>query len=135
MKTIPVELPRQDDLNTALQLIAAKRPNGLVIVQDLVTFMVRERLAEFALQNRLLATHAFREFVVAGGLMSYGNSATDLFDTAAGYVERILKGERPKDLPMEQPTRFQFVVNAQTATTLGLILPQSILLFADEVIR
>jgi putative ABC transport system substrate-binding protein len=97
--------------------------------------MVRERLAEFALQNRLLATHAFREFVVAGGLMSYGNSATDLFDTAAGYVERILKGERPKDLPMEQPTRFQFVVNAQTATTLGLILPQSILLFADEVIR
>ena len=135
IRTIPVELPNQDELNSALHLIAVKRPHGLIVVQDLVTFMARQKLAEFAIQHRLPASHAFREFVVAGGLMSYGNSAVGLFDSAAVYVDKILKGAKPADLPMEQPTRFEFVINLKTAKVLGLNIPQSILLRADEVIR
>jgi putative tryptophan/tyrosine transport system substrate-binding protein len=95
---------------------------------------MREIIA-FLAQNKLPGMFQSRENVVAGGLISYGASLPDLFRRAAGYVHRILQGTKPSDLPVEQPTKFELVINLKTAETLGLTIPQSILLQADEVIE
>jgi putative ABC transport system substrate-binding protein len=116
-------------------MAAAQRPSGLVIMHDPVTFALRRQLAEFALEKRLPASHAYREFVEAGGLMSYGFSIPGLWDAAADYADKILRGARPEDVPMEEPTRIEFVLNLRTAKALHLRIPETILLRADEVLR
>jgi putative ABC transport system substrate-binding protein len=93
------------------------------------------RIINFLANNRLPGLFQYRENVVAGGLMSYGASLPDLFRRAAGYVDKILRGTRPADLPVEQPTKFELVVNLKTAKALGLTVPESFLLLADEVIE
>ena len=93
------------------------------------------RIINFLANNRLPGLFQFRENVVAGGLMSYGASLPDLFRRAAGYVDKILRGTRPADLPVEQPTKFELVVNLKTAKVLGLTIPEPFLLLADEVIE
>jgi len=95
----------------------------------------RERIMEFAAKNRLPGVHAYRELVEAGGLMSYGPSYADLHRRAATYVDKILKGARPSDLPVERPTKFEMVVNLKAAKALGIDIPQSVLLRADEMIE
>jgi putative ABC transport system substrate-binding protein len=92
-------------------------------------------LVEITAKNRLPMVYAFREAVEAGGLMSFGPKSTDLWRGAANYVDKILKGAKPADLPVEQPTKFELVINLRTAKTLGLTIPQSLLLRADEVIQ
>ena len=98
-------------------------------------FVHRTRLAELATKSGLPTMLTLREYVEAGGLMSYGTSFPDLYCRAAGYVDKILKGAKPGDLPVEQPTRFELVINLKTAKALGLTLPQSVLFRADKIIE
>ena len=104
-------------------------------MRDGVFLEQRRQIAELAVKNRLSTISDNREYVDAGTLMSYGPNLADQFRRAAGYVDRILKGSKPGDLPVEQPTKFEFVINLKTAKALGLTIPQSLLLRADEVIQ
>ena len=100
-----------------------------------VIFRERAKIAQLALKNRLLTSFAHREHVDAGGLMSYGPNFEDMWRLAAVYVDKILKGAKPADLPVQQPTKFELVINLKTAEALGLTIPQALLLRADQVIE
>jgi putative ABC transport system substrate-binding protein len=100
-----------------------------------VTFANRGRIVSFAQRNRLPSMYANRDYVDAGGLMSYGPSSADLFRRAATYVDKILKGTKPADLPVEQPMRFELVLNMKTAKALGITFPPSIMVRTDQVIQ
>ncbi len=133
--TFSVEVPKQDDLEDALQLLHAKRPGGFIVMQDPVMWVAAKKLAAFALKNQIPGFHPSRVFADEGGLMSYGVSLNGLFAAGAIYADKILNGAKPADLPMEQPSRYEFVINLKTAKNLGITIPESILLRADEVIR
>jgi putative ABC transport system substrate-binding protein len=123
------------ELQAVLATIPAQRVDAVMLLADPVLGFEREKILAFAAQHRLPAMYFWREFVVEGGLMSYGASLTGVFRRAAHYVDKILRGARPTDLPIEQPAAFELVVNVNTARTLGLTVPQSLLLRADEIIR
>jgi putative tryptophan/tyrosine transport system substrate-binding protein len=123
------------DFAGALARTAQARPDALLVLDDALIAMHRQHIAEFATQEHLPSVFAARESVVAGGLMSYGPSLSDLFRRAATYVDKILKGVKPADLPMEQPVKFELVINLKTAKALGLTIPTHLLMLADEVIR
>ncbi len=124
-----------DDLEGAFAAATRWRAGALITVEDPLTFGQRIRIVDFAARSRLPAIYGSREFVDAGGLMSYGASFTDLARRAATYVDKILKGAKPADLPVEQPTRFELVINLKTAKALGLTIPPSVLIRADDVIE
>ena len=124
-----------NEYSGAFAVIARQRPDALFVANSAPAFAHRHLIVEFAVKNRLAGTYAWREFVEAGGLMSYGVNISDLFRRAAGYVDKILKGANPADLPIEQPTKFELVINLKTAKALGLTIPPSVLVRADEVIR
>jgi len=111
------------------------RAGGMVSLSDAMLFTHRDRVAELALKNKLPAVYPEAEFPAAGGLASYGPSLPDLFRRAASYVDKILKGAKPADLPIEQPTKFELVVNLKTAQALGLAISREFQLRADEVIE
>ena len=131
-----VEVVRAEDLDRAFSLIRDQRGQALTVAgPSPVTFSNRARIATLAQRNRLPSIYGGREFVDAGGLMSYGPSDRDLFRRAATYVDKILKGANPAELPVELPTKFELVINLKTAKALGLTIPQSVLLRADQVIE
>jgi putative ABC transport system substrate-binding protein len=111
------------------------RADALTVLSSIMLFNERRRLVDLAVKNRLPAVYPYREAVDAGGLMAYGANVADLWRRAATYVDRILKGTKPGDLPVEQPTKFELVINLKTAKALGLTIPPSLLGRADEVIQ
>ena len=112
-----------------------ERPDALLILADPLTTSQRRRIVEFAAEEKLPAMYEVSQFVDAGGLMSYGPNTDKVVSRAAIYVDKILKGAKPGDLPIEQPDRFELVINLKTAKALGITIPQSILLQADRVIQ
>ena len=130
-----VEIRGPDDLAAAFSAMARERAEALTTFSDRLIVLHRERIADLAAKNRLPAVYASREIVDAGGLMSYGSSPADMFQRAAVYVDKILKGAKPADLPVEQPTKFTFVINLKTAQALGLTISQSLLIRADDAIQ
>ncbi len=124
-----------DDFGNAFEEMARSMPDGLLMVADALTFLNRKRVFDFATEHRLPAIYETDSFVRDGGLVSYGPDETEIADRTASLLARILKGERPADLPLEQPTRYRFVVNLKTAKSLGLTMPALLLARADEVIE
>ena len=131
----PVSARRPDEIGDAFAAMSRARANGLIVLEDPIFMVVRVRIADLAATARLPAIYGIHEHTEAGGLMSYGPSLPDLFRRAAGYVDRILKGANPADLPVERPTKFELVINLKTAKALGLTIPQSLLVRADHIIQ
>jgi len=129
-----LEIRRPQDIASALDAVKG-RAEALYVCQDLLTRGSRLRINTLALAARLPVMHASREFIEAAGLMSYGPNFPDLYRRTADYVDKILRGAKPADLPVEQPTKFELVVNLTTAKVLGLEIPSSVLARADEVIE
>ena len=122
-------------LDTALTASMSKRPDALLMTNDPFHQLHIGKVIDFLANNRMPGMFQTRENVVAGGLMSYGTSFPELFRNGATYVHKILHGAKPADLPVEQPVRFELIVNLKTAKSLGLTIPEAFLLRADEVIE
>jgi putative ABC transport system substrate-binding protein len=130
-----LEVRGPDDFNGAFELARKHGPDALITVEDPLTFSNQKRIAHFAVGEQLPSLFGLREDVAAGGLLSYGANISDLFRRAAGYVDRILKGAKPADLPVQQPTKFELVINLRSAKAIGLTVPATLVARADEVIE
>jgi putative ABC transport system substrate-binding protein len=135
IKVLSVGVKGEDDLPKAFATITKTRPGAFFVLADRLFLHFRTRLMEFALSHRLPGVHAYVELVEAGGLMSYGPSYGEMHRRAAYYVNRILKGTKPADLPVEQPTKFELVVNLKASKQMGFTIPPNVLARADKVIR
>jgi putative ABC transport system substrate-binding protein len=130
---LPVEVHDPADLDLAFATMVRQRAEAIITFSDTMTYNNASRVAELGLRHRLPIMSPFREIADAGGLMSYGPSVPDLFRRAASYVDKLLKGSKPADLPVEQPTKFEFVINLKTAKALGPEVPHKLSALADEV--
>jgi len=134
LEIITVEIRRAEEIEPAIETLSGKA-GAVYVVQDPLFIATRDRISTSVLSARLPTMHPAQEFVEAGGLMSYGASFPDTFRRAGDYVDKILRGAKPADMPVEQPTKFDLVVNLKTAKALGVEVPASLLLRADEVIE
>jgi putative ABC transport system substrate-binding protein len=132
LESLPVRGPK--DFERAFRA-ARERAGGLLVIQDVVTVTHLKQIVKLATAHRLPAIYMEREWAEAGGLMSYGVNQNDLHRRAATYVDRILKGTKPADLPVEQPTKFELIIKLKTAKQIGLMIPPNVLARADKVIR
>jgi putative ABC transport system substrate-binding protein len=130
-----VALRRRDEFETIFASLRRQRPDALLALRNPQTLLFRKPIVEFAAEARLPAMYAFADIPEAGGLMSYGPNRGDLFRHSASYVAKILKGAKPADLPIEQPTKFELVINLKAAKALGIEIPPTLLARADEVIE
>jgi len=130
-----VQIGEASDLETALPALGRLHPDAALVIGDTQLLAQRQRIVEFMMANRLPAIYAYPEFAEAGGLLSYSSDYNDLFWQAAAYVDKILRGTNPGDLPVQQPVKFKLVVNLKTADALGLTVPPLVLAQADEVIE
>jgi putative tryptophan/tyrosine transport system substrate-binding protein len=135
VKSIPAAVHNAVEIERALEQVARESDSALLVLPDLFNVTNRQSIIALAAQHRLPAVYPFRYFVTSGGLMSYGTELLDTYRQAASYVDRILKGERPSDLPVQLPTAFELVINLKTAKALGLDVPPTLLTRADEVIE
>jgi putative ABC transport system substrate-binding protein len=133
LRSVAIRTP--EDLKSASAAMLKERLTGVMIFGDAVTYAARGQIVQLATQNGLPVVASTREYTEAGGLMSYGVHLPDLARRAATFVSKVLKGAKPADLPVEQPTKFELVINLKTAKALGLTIPSSVLARADEVIR
>jgi putative ABC transport system substrate-binding protein len=134
LEVAPLEIRRAEDIAPAFQALKTQA-DALYVAVDQLVVANRTRILTFALGARLPTVFSTRDFVKAGALMSYGPNYSDLFRHSADYVDKILRGTKPGDIPVEQPTKFELVINLTTATALGLTIPKSFLLSADEIIE
>jgi putative ABC transport system substrate-binding protein len=130
-----LDVRKPEDLGPAFDATIRQRTDGLIVGQDGLLQANRKLIVDLAAKHRLPAIYRAMEFIEAGGLMAYGPNYPDLYRRAATYVDKILKGAKPGDLPVEQPTKFELTINLRTAKALGLTIPQTLLLRADEVIQ
>jgi putative ABC transport system substrate-binding protein len=130
-----LEVRDPDDFDGAFETVQRQHPDALITIEDPLTFDHRKRIADFAVGQQLPSLSGLSEFAAAGGLISYGANNADLFRRAAGYVDKILKGAKPADLPVQQPSKFELVINLKTAKALGITIPPSLLARADQVIE
>ena len=135
LKLQPLKLENPPDLADAFRVIMRSRAEGLFVLESALMYRARTEIAQLALKNRLPTSFAFREYVDVGGLFAYGVNFSSMFRRAAEYIDKILKGANPGDLPIEQPTTFELVINIKTAKALGLTIPPSLLLRADQLIE
>jgi len=135
MKLSITDVRRRTELTPAFEAMRRERADALVIVADPIIFTERPLIVQLAAKHKLPAIYEFRTFADAGGFLSYGPRSQERFQRMAAYVDRILRGANPGDLPIERPTTFELVVNLKTAQALGLTIPQSVLVRADEIIR
>jgi putative tryptophan/tyrosine transport system substrate-binding protein len=130
-----IEVRSTKDIDTAFVGMKKARLNALLTVLDPLTTLHSKRIVELAAKNRLPGMYPTRQFVEEGGLMSYGINIGDLYHRAATYVDKVLKGAKPADLPVEQPTKFEFIINLKTAKQIGVTIPPNVLARADRVIK
>jgi len=135
MLIMPLGVHAPDDFDTAFSEMTKTPPDAIMMVTDILTVLNRKRVMEYADEHHLPAIYEYASLVRDGGLMAYGPDVDTIFDRAAGLADRILKGAKPGDLPLELPTRFQFAINLKTAKAIGLTIPEAILLRADDVIE
>ena len=135
VRIVPLSAQTEDDFETAFAMLVQRRADALVVSNSPFFNNRRDRLVALAARFKVPAIYEFREFAAAGGLMSYGSSLADAYRQIGVYTGRILKGAKPGELPVLQPTRFELVLNLKTAKTLGISIPQSVLVRADEVIQ
>jgi putative ABC transport system substrate-binding protein len=135
LSLVPIEARNPREIEDAFAAFAKERVPAVMVAVDAVFFGQRWRIAELALANHLATMFALREYAEAGGLMSYGENIADFFRRAASFVDKIFKGAKPGDLPIEQPTKFNLVINRKTADALGVTIPPQLYIFADEVIE
>ena len=133
-KILPVEIRDAGTIEAAFKMASDGHANAVLVLAG-VLFTRAQQVAELAVRNRLPAMYDLRQYVDAGGLISYGANLNQIWRQAAGFVDKIFKGAKPGDLPIEQPTKFELVINLTTAKALGLTIPQSLLLRADELIQ
>ena len=131
----PLEVRGPDDFERVFQAATKERAGALITLDDALLFTQRTRIVKLAAKSRLPAIYGFREFVDAGGLMSYAANTSDMYRRAAAFVDKILKGAKPADLPVEQPTKFEFVINLKAAKQIGLTIPPNVLTRGDKVIK
>ena len=134
-KAFPVDARTAPEIEKAFSTMAREKAGAVIVARDALFLQQARQIAELAAKNRLPTISGIREYMEAGGLIIYGPNSTDSFRRAATYVDKILKGAKPGDLPVEQPTKFELVVNMKTAKALGITIPQSILISADKVIE
>jgi len=132
---VPVRATNADEIQSAVATMKKERANVFIVPADVFFFTERKKVLELASQAKLPAVYARREYVDEGGLISYGLNLTDMFRRSASFVDKIFKGAKPGDLPIEQPTKFELVINMKTAKALGMKIPQSLLFRADRVIE
>jgi putative tryptophan/tyrosine transport system substrate-binding protein len=135
MELRPIDVRNAGEIERAVTTFAQAPNGGLVLGNTQFAFFHRELIIGLAARHRLPAVYPYRSLVVSGGLVSYGTDAIDQYRKAAGYVDRILRGEKPADLPVQAPTKYEFVINLKTAKALGLTIPETLLATADEVIH
>ena len=135
MEVLPIPLAHREQVEAALRALAEIRPSGVIVSDDPLLLSLQQHLMGFIAAQRLPAVYAHREYVSAGGLMSYSADVFDVWRRAGSFVQKILKGEKPSEMPIEQPTKFELVINLKTAQALGLTIPPSLLARADEVIE
>jgi putative tryptophan/tyrosine transport system substrate-binding protein len=131
----PIGLSGAGEIERAVSAFAGSPNGGLIVVVSGASLIHRELIVRLAARHQLPAVYAYRVFVTGGGLMFYGPDITGQYRRAAGYVDRVLKGEKPADLPVQRPTKLELVINLKTAKALGIDIPTSVLARADEVIE